>query len=194
MSYKEERFGCYCHSDVNIIAALVNKSGILKGKKVDLLHTLPELDLAFPYVKVVELEEKMPEELEDRHRPPVQGHFIRTVGGVPDADAPHTVFRPVVMFAVKPYRGSLVLARKKVRMWHNGKLWMPPHYAVDHRLLMMMVPSVLGAYWKKLRRGGEPRMKKHGGTYIIVDEVAASDMEAIGDGNVLSESERPASR
>lgn len=181
MSYVEQKDGCWCCSDINIVAALMNETGVLRGGTVDVLRRMPAIEYSHAYVKAVDLIEQVPR---DGHQPPPRkGHLMRQDEGGP-APGQRKVTRPVVMFALKPFRGTFTLHRKKRRLWFRGKLWVPPHYAVDHRVLLDRVPELLGEYWKKLKREGTPRMKSQGATRIIMDEVAATDREAVDDVNV----------
>jgi len=88
--------------------------------------------------------------------------------------------KPVVMFAVRPLRGTSGLHAKKVSMWHNGRLMVNgPAYAVKHRELLMMVRDYLARY--KDRQGAETQASKVGGDLLVVR--SDGTMAEVGNGN-----------
>lgn len=190
MSYSEEKNGCWCHSDINIIAALINENSVMRSNgEVDVARRLPPIEFDHAYVKAFDVVEPVPR---DDPRPK-DGYLLYQNEGE-QRPGQRVVTRPVVMFALKPYKGLFALHRKKKRLWFKGRLWVPPHYAVDHRVLLEQVPVVLGEYWQKMRREGNPRMKKDGASHIIMDTVAPTEREDVEDVRVVSEDSRPEAR
>ena len=113
MSYSEEKDACWCHSDINIVAALMNETATMRNNgDVDLAKMLPPIEFDHAYVKVVEVVEEIPR---DDPRSPTDGHMLYQNEGE-QRPGQHVVTRPVVMFALKPYKGSFALHRKKKRL------------------------------------------------------------------------------
>jgi hypothetical protein len=172
--FKEDRNGHYCMSDVNLVAALTTPTWpIQPDGKVDMNDEQPALELGFVYVH--EFEQKRRKDFEGSTQP----GFAYYSASLPREHAVVET-KPVVMFAVRPLRGTFGLHAKKVSMWHNGRLMVNgPAYAVKHRELLMMVRDYLARY--KDRQGAETQASKVGGDLLVVR--SDGTMAEVGNGN-----------
>ncbi len=171
MAFRERKNGCWCFSDINIVAALTTESGIIKGKEVDTRALLPPVEWSFSYVKLVPV--RRPKKIPKGD--PRRGRFDH---GVPNPKRDDVMYKPVIMFALAPFRGSFALHEQKLALWHSGHIMMTKDYPLRHRELLNDVHELLDEYRKQLRSKRAEVEKKHG-EYTIAEELRPSKAEEV---------------
>lgn len=172
--FKEIRRGHYCMSDVNLVAALTTPTcPIGPDGKVDLRDEQPALELGFIYIH----------EVKARKRKSFDGVEPEGLAYYNDKlPAEHSTeeIKPVVMFAVRPLRGTFNLHEKKVERWHAGRIMVNgPKYAIKHRELLMLVRDYIARY--RDRQGAPTQTNRQGGDLMVVREDGT--MADVGDKN-----------
>jgi len=146
--------GYWCHSDVNVVSALMSPNHVIHGGDIDPNHTLQPIELAYSYVKWVPPRKKRP--------------HSTVPGMVHSIEAEEGELVPVVMFALKPFRGGFGLHQYKFQLWHRGGLYADTrHYAGTHRRLLEEVRAQLAR--AKEERGREMQARREGASYILED-------------------------
>lgn len=148
--------GHWCHSDVNIVAALTSPNFVIRGTVIDVDHRLEPLEVEYSYVKMV-----APRGGRGRHRK-VPGLMVET--GRTEGEEGGRI--PVVMFALKPHRGRFGLHKYKLKLWHRGALYADTKdYAGKHRRLLDEVKAQLRR--KEGELGEELEARRHGASFEL---------------------------